>query len=508
MLLNEETQLKYGYFPNSVPAGSHKKFLIQCDYCKNTIEKTSYHYHQSHKNDGVSVSSKDACSGCKILKRNETVLLSGTQSSINEKRKQTNILKYGVGTPLNNYEIREKIQKENLEKYGTIYPAQASSIREKIKKTNLEKYGSETYFQSEEGKSKIAASRTEKFGVFSPKLTDVSDVVRKNLDDSAWLTDQHITQKKSVQTIATELGLESTTPIVVESLRSHHLPIHRYDPKTSSINEITDFLKSLTPAPTIQENELFDIYLPDQKIAIDCLDLFWESDIHRLDKQTQKRKMKKCTEDGIRLISIFEDEWITKQSIVKNRLSHIIQQSTSQKYAKNCTVVKGGSYPDFFVQHHIQGKTNSSLQYGLYSESELIAVMSFGKPRFNKNHEWELLRFASIGSVVGGAGKLFTAFVREQNPESVLSYCDLRWGTGNLYEKLGFKLQSTSEPTSFYTKEGKRYHRLGFTREKLLKSIGTTDVTSKMSQNQLARSCGFSKIYDCGHAVYVWSKTP
>jgi hypothetical protein len=38
--------------------------------------------------------------------------------------------------------------------------------------------------------------------------------------------------------------------------------------------------------------------------------------------------------------------------------------------------------------------------------------MTFGKPRFNKNYEYELVRFASkLGTkVIGGAGKLLKYF--------------------------------------------------------------------------------------------------
>lgn len=62
--------------------------------------------------------------------------------------------------------------------------------------------------------------------------------------------------------------------------------------------------------------------------------------------------------------------------------------------------------------------------------------MSFGKPRYNKNYECELLRLCTKNgyAVVGGAEKLFSYFVKTHNPKSVISYCDLSKFMGNVYK--------------------------------------------------------------------------
>ena len=46
--------------------------------------------------------------------------------------------------------------------------------------------------------------------------------------------------------------------------------------------------------------------------------------------------------------------------------------------------------------------------------NELIEVMTFGKPRYNKKYEWELLRLCTkFGYIVsGGANKLIKYFIR------------------------------------------------------------------------------------------------
>jgi hypothetical protein len=70
---------------------------------------------------------------------------------------------------------------------------------------------------------------------------------------------------------------------------------------------------------------------------------------------------------------------------------------------------------------------NSKIRLGLKYNNELVFIMTFSKPRFNKNYEWEMVRFCGLKdhTIVGGASKLFKHFVEKYNPKSVLSYADL-----------------------------------------------------------------------------------
>ena len=65
---------------------------------------------------------------------------------VKEKRRKTNMERYGVPNALQSKEIQEKVISTNLERFGVEYASQNSQIREKIRKTNLERYGVETPF--------------------------------------------------------------------------------------------------------------------------------------------------------------------------------------------------------------------------------------------------------------------------------------------------------------------------------------------------------------------------
>lgn len=87
-------------------------------------------------------------------------------------------------------------------------------------------------------------------------------------------------------------------------------------------------------------------------------------------------------------------------------------------FARKCRAEKinGGSIvKDFLNSNHLQGWCVSKIDYGLFYNDELVALMTFGKPRYNKKIDWELLRYCSKidTQVIGGAGKLLKAFEKD-----------------------------------------------------------------------------------------------
>jgi hypothetical protein len=102
--------------------------------------------------------------------------------------------------------------------------------------------------------------------------------------------------------------------------------------------------------------------------------------------------------------------------------------------------------------------------------------------------------------VVGGASRLFKHFVQTQGPKKVTSYCDIRWGSGRLYEVLGFKRLKDTPPNYFYVKGGRRLGRFGF-RKNLLVSQG---YDPNKTEKQIMSDIGYSRIYDCGSMKFEW----
>ena len=124
-------------------------------------------------------------------------------------------------------------------------------------------------------------------------------------------------------------------------------------------------------------------------------------------------KLNKCNEKNIKLIQIFEDEYINDKEIVLNKLFHIFNISLNKPNigARKCFIceISNDNARYFLNRTHIQGYTKSTIHLGAFYDNLLIAVMSFTKMK----NEWILTRFASDYNYIcqGIGGNLFKHFI-------------------------------------------------------------------------------------------------
>ncbi len=282
--------------------------------------------------------------------------------------------------------------------------------------------------------------------------------------------------------------------------------------------EIYDFILQYIEADFNNRNIIspqeLDIYIPSKNIAIEFDGLLYHSSgysslsaCNSLEEYPtyHLEKTQACIEKGIQLFHIFESEWRDKKEIWKSVLLNAIGKS-ERVYARKCEIreVSSKEAKEFLEKNHLQGACNSKINLGLYSGNTPVSLMTFSKPRYNKLYEWELLRFCNTlnTSVIGGASKLLKYFIKNYNPKSILSYANLRWSTGNLYEQLGFTLISQSSPNYFYFNNDLILHsRIEFQKHKLKDKLENFD--EKLTESENMYNNGYRKIYDCGNLVYI-----
>ncbi len=96
-----------------------------------------------------------------------------------DKRVKTYLEKYGVENPLQSEEIRDKSKQTNLRKYGVKNPLQSNEIKDKIKKTNLMKFGVKNPGQANEIKEKIKKTNLERYGIENGHSNNIKDKIKK-----------------------------------------------------------------------------------------------------------------------------------------------------------------------------------------------------------------------------------------------------------------------------------------------------------------------------------------
>lgn len=282
-------------------------------------------------------------------------------------------------------------------------------------------------------------------------------------------------------------------------------------------NKIYDFVKSLFPDAEQSNRNIIppyeiDIYIPSKKIGIEYNGILWHSEKYKEDKNYHLKKLNMCKEKGIKLIQIFEDEFVKNDELVLEKIKHILGKSDGEKImARKCTIkeILKEDAEEFLNKYHIQGFSISSKYIGLYNGEDLVSVMSFKKEKDIAH--WELTRFATKMhyTIQGGGGKLFSYFVKTYDPSEIKSFADRRWTineNNNLYIKLGFDNDGYVAPDYKYFKKEDgivRHHKFGFRKQILHKKYG---LPLTMTESEMTAKLGYSKIYDCGLIRYLWTK--
>ena len=485
-----------------------------------------------------------------------------------EHQKQTLISKYGVESVSNIPNLSNKKRAKNLEKYGVEHHTQTEqykkaisakakartanekqSILEKTQQTNIERYGALHHMKASSQKKKVALTNIERYGVTSPlQNTEIKTKFLQTLQSRTIEQLASIEEKKR-ETLLENYGVTSPSRINLSAntieildnkekfvqyvlgktradvtklldIADHTLYLYakKYEatelfsrPLLSSFEiEIGDFLTAYNiefvqnTRNVISPLEL-DFYIPSKQLAIEVCGLYWHSETAgKRNRQYHYNKLKMCEKLGIKLITIFEDEWNYKQSIVKSRLQHLLGITNSQIYARSCAVeeTSGNEVREFIEANHLQGYASSTINLVLKDTTgAIVSVMTFAKPRFNNKYDYEIIRFCSSTSVVGSASKLFKYFISKYNPSSVLSYSDNRWGNGSVYKQLGFEYKTTTVGYT-YTDYKHRYSRNQFQKHKLVEM----GHESYLSESEIMKSRGYDRIWDCGQTSWIYSK--
>ena len=427
------------------------------------------------------------------------------------KRENTCLEKYGYTTNLKDPTNIQKQKDTCIEKYGVDNFAKTKQFSEKFVATCMERYGVSNVSKLPSVKDKIDETHLIRYGRKRQSQNviplDIIDLKNDEITMRKWFFDL----KMPVSEIAEILRI-GHSQLCNHFKQNLNIDISRHNVSTAE-RKLGEYLHSIgiqfiSSDRTILKPKELDIFIPSHNLAIELNGLAWHGELLGKDKLYHVNKMNGCNSQNIRLIQILDCEWRDKQELVKSRLSGILHKNATIG-ARKC-VIKQLTHQiatDFFNSNHIQGSCTQSFAYGLYYNNTLVAAMSFCKSRYNKKYEWELLRYANClyTNVIGGAGKLFSHFVKNIDPTSVVSYCDLRWNTGDVYEKIGFSKISQSNPNYWYTKSRTTIEsRIKYQKHKLAKLLLKFDPHLTEWENMCAH--GYDRIWDCGNLVFVYKK--
>jgi hypothetical protein len=442
---------------------------VECDYCGVILKKRKAEILRGRKEID-----KEACSNCRIKKSKEVSMIKyGTTCTLltkeaQDKRKKTWDKKYGEGGhPFSSKEIRKKIKKTMNERYGD-YFTRTQEYREKTKKTCQEKYGFDHSGKSELVKFKRKKTNLNKYGHEYPSQNE--DILKKIFKDGKQRKNYGKTEK-----------------------------------------EIRSFLESITkksfPSTFIGKKEL-DFYNESLSLAVEYCGLYFHNELspEPRDNKYHYEKYLLCKEKNIRLITIFEDEWLKEKEKCKNFLKSILGIYEERIYGRSCDIkeIDKSTSNQFYEKYHLQNKpTNTKISFGLFFNNELIGSLSLGlHHRSSKQIVLNRLCFKNGFQVVGGASKLFKYaknWCKEQNHKKIISWSDNRWSVGTVYEKLNFKKEYLP-PDYSYVDLSKKCTRLS----KQSQKKSTTGCPKNITERDWAIQNKLARIWDCGKIRWTY----
>lgn len=310
---------------------------------------------------------------------------------------------------------------------------------------------------------------------------------------------------------AKKLGVPRTT---LEALLDHYQVPIVVPWRSRAEIELYDFIREADPEggwvacdrSVLGDREL-DAVSHSRKLAIDYGAMYYHGEVGRGGRSGRgpgyhRDKTVRCAERGYELVTVFDyDDPDKVRRLLRAKLGLLPRVG-----ARECAVSRvDGEGRGFEDAYHLAGSTGAACRYALSYRGSVMSVMSF---RRHARHEWEVARY-TVGEtvVVGGAARLFKRFVEEHDSDQVLTFSDLRFGDGSVYERLGFVRLPDTAPNYKYFRAPDAYRphsRQMFQKHKLADRLEKFDPA--LSEWENMRANGWNRIWDCGNAKYVWRR--
>lgn len=442
-----------------------------------------------------------------------------------------------VYAPISNAEREKTI----LTKYGVKNVSSSPKVKELKKQRAIERYGVENVAQAEEVKLKMQETCMEKYGV---KYSAQTDNVRNAIRDYAKRRTPE--QRAQISKNIREAAKKRFLPILIERFKKYNLEfvnpeeyegynnwnlkradgyllrcticgsefrriLHTgHDPATwcplcnkSNLSDPENKLSCwLGNCFNLERNRRsiitpyeLDIFIPSKNIAIEFNGVYFHS---FKEPNYHLNKTKLCENKNINLIHIFEDEWRYKQKQTKSLIKDILKFGKVVLSFEKCEIkeVPKLQAESFLNKYSLNGFSPAKFNYGLFYKNHLIFVASFATPKSMKDYKWELISFAStFNFTIDNALEHIIEHVKSIYGDSIIYYEDRRFKI----IKNGRLLKET-RPQFYYVKNGNRYNRLDFSKEKQRKIFENFDES--LSEQQNMANNGYTTIYDCGKLIY------
>lgn len=273
--------------------------------------------------------------------------------------------------------------------------------------------------------------------------------------------------------------------------------------KRRSQSTILDFITKQLKLNAIQNDRTngfeIDIYVPDLKFGIEYNGLIWHSTRFKKDINAHKLKLEKCEDIGIRLLTIFEDEWLNNKSSCCETIGGLLNKEPKNIENPIIKIIDIDSAEEFFNKHSIKSfDDNSNCCHGLLVGNKLIAVISLDI----ENDDYLIMTGFCFDSDydIKTVELIFDDLKRIYKDNKLISTIDLRLESLEFYKNVGFQITKRIEPNFYYYGKPTDFNR--YSQEVFKDQYYTiTDSIKDDEKIKAEESVELYRIYDCGSIV-------
>ena len=510
----------------------------KCEICGKELRKTNCHPIKGYSTNFCSNRCAHKSSEYKNKLREK--LSKYDRKEALRKRKETCLKKYGCENVSQCKEIHQKV----LKTFSEHTRKEINKSVKQRKATKLKRYGDENYFDKNKSKQTRQKFAQEDKHYLSNIIEKRKQTCLKKYGKTSSVQTKFVSEKRIYQRYLRQFEAlnnnQDFSPLfsfqeyfsvrnsvklkwkckhcekIFESKvydKNRFLPrCYSCFPKRSSTSkeekQLIKYLNSIytgkikTSTRKIISPQELDIYLPDEKIAIEFNGLYWHSDKNGTTNDYHLNKTEWCEGKGIQLIHIFEDEWKFKQNLVKNYLKQILDLVQNKVSIENCEVKQifdSDIVDNFLSENQLQDIFSSNIYFGVYFANQLIKIMCF-------KQQLDCFEIVNICDKVdyfveNGNNVLIDNFLKYYYCKKLTITFDRRFLIDKSFEEFGFKQMGKTIPGFYYWNYRKKQYKENIEKsQKLLSEISNYNYLLSEKENMHAN--GYACIYNSGYVIY------
>lgn len=266
-----------------------------------------------------------------------------------------------------------------------------------------------------------------------------------------------------------------------------------------------------------------DIYVPDQKLAFEYNGVYWHSYARAARNNNEHtssinyakirhiEKMNMCIAKNIDLVQIFEDQWKTKNVVIKSKIALLMDSDNISKleisinneyHIAYLSLEDAYEFAKYYSLYDVNMYDIGVKYCGLYHNNELIALIGFKQCT---KRIWEIVNYCqkNFNNYVNCYSLIMNRFKDDTLCTKFKIRIDRCWPVEKwILDK--FKFIKNTKPNQIFVKNLKRINMSLVNKEQCLRYLKSFDEDINLSKSIVwnFRKQHFNEIYDCGFSIY------